>query len=59
MTEAQERLKQAHGTPPEYAVAVWRACPEFLSVDEAQAAVVRYLAEWGEAGAECKARATR
>lgn len=46
MTEGQLKLKEAHGTPMEYAAAVWRAVPAFISVAEAQAAVEKYFAEW-------------
>lgn len=40
------KLKEAHGTPMEYAAAVWRAVPAFISVTEAQEAVEKYFAEW-------------
>lgn len=47
------RLKQAeltkkHGTPPEFAVACYRAVPDFLSMAEARDAVDRYAKEWFE-----------
>lgn len=47
------RLKQAeltkkHGTPPEFAVACYRAVPAFLSMAEARDAVNAYALEWFE-----------
>lgn len=43
-------LTKKHGTPPEFAAAVYRTVPEFLSMDEARDAVDRYAKEWFECG---------
>jgi hypothetical protein len=45
----QAQLEAAHGTPAEFAKAVWRALGE-ISVFEAQAAIEKYEREWFEAG---------
>ncbi len=45
-------LTKKHGTPPEFAAAVYRTVPEFLSMDEARGAVDRYAKEWFECGDE-------
>lgn len=45
LTRGQRSLKQAHGTPDAFANAVWRAVGE-ISVDEANAAINKYRAEW-------------
>ena len=46
----REELTRKHGTPPEFASAVYRTVPEFLSMDEARDAVDRYAKEWFECG---------
>ncbi len=48
MTTEQESLKAKHGTPEEFAAAVY-AC-EMISGNEADAAVAKYDREWMEAG---------
>ena len=45
-TEAQLRLAKRHGTPAEFAQACYAACPAFVSMDEARAAVEKYTAEF-------------
>ncbi|MFK3845326.1 hypothetical protein [Stenotrophomonas sp. NPDC078853] len=45
LTAGQRRLKAAHGDPEAFANAVWRAVGE-ISVDEANAAINKYRAEW-------------
>lgn len=49
MSENQKRLAKDHGTPAEFARAVWRAVPEFLSWGEAEAAIRKYGNEWSDA----------
>jgi len=49
-TQAQEALRQKHGTPAEFAVAVYKIVPRDISMDEARAAVDKYTREWTEAG---------
>lgn len=46
LTPGQRKLKSAHGTPQAFADAVWRACPEFVTVDEAHQAIGDYRAQW-------------
>ena len=46
MTRGQRRLQAAHGTPQAFAAAVWRACPEFVTADEARQAIGDYIAQW-------------
>ncbi len=45
----QESLKILHGTPAEFAAACYQLCPEFISMDEAAAAVEKYNKEWAAA----------
>lgn len=47
--KTQRELEEAHGTPKEFAMALWNALGE-ISVDEAHAAIQKYEAEWHEAG---------
>ena len=49
MSEAQQELARKHGTPAEFAKAVWAALGE-ISVTEAVAAIEKYEREWFEAG---------
>lgn len=46
-----EALQKAHGSPAEFAAAVWCAVPWFISVDEAEEAIAKYEQEWREAEA--------
>jgi len=46
LTSAQKKLKKKHGTPAQFALAAFNTVPEFCSMDEAQAAVDKYNAEW-------------
>ena len=48
MSEKQEELAAKHGTPKEFAAAVWRALGE-ISIDEALAAIAKYEQEWADA----------
>jgi hypothetical protein len=50
-----ETLRLAHGTPAEFARAVWAAIGE-ISVAEAQAAIAKYEQEWREAEVRDAAR---
>lgn len=50
MTEKQHRLKKKHGTPKEFADAVFNCVGE-ISIAEARAAIDKYNAEWFAAGA--------
>jgi hypothetical protein len=43
-----EELRKAHGTPREFADAVWRAVGE-ISIAEASAAIAKYQREYDEA----------
>jgi hypothetical protein len=45
-TKAQKRLAKKHGTPAEFAVAVYKAVPGFISMDEARMAIEKYNREW-------------
>lgn len=48
MIPSQSDLRRAHGTPKEFAAAVYRAVGE-ISLDEAEAAISKYQREWDEA----------
>lgn len=45
----QQALRKKHGTPAEFAAAVYSAVPAFLSMDEAAEAVRKYNQEWNDA----------
>ena len=42
-------LANKHGTPAEFAQAVYRAVPGFISMDEARTAIEKYNRKWAEA----------
>jgi len=42
----QKKLRRKHGTPAEFAVACYKAVPDFIGMDEARAAVDKYSREW-------------
>jgi 2,3-bisphosphoglycerate-independent phosphoglycerate mutase len=46
MTEGQKKIAEAHGTPVEFAQAVWAAVPSFISVSEAEDAIEKFNDEW-------------
>ncbi len=46
-----KELREKHGTPREFATAVWRAVPWDISAAEAAAAIAKYEQEWREAEA--------
>jgi len=46
LTRGQRALKEAHGSPEAFADAIWRACPSFISADEANAAIAKYRDKW-------------
>ena len=48
-SKKQRRLAKKHGTPSEFASAVWQCVPGDISTDEAQAAISKYLKEWDDA----------
>lgn len=48
-TKAQKALIAKHGTPAEFARAVYQTVPEFISMDEAREAIEKYNREWDEA----------
>lgn len=50
MTPAQRKLAKKHGTPAEFAQAVYKCVPGDISMDEARAAVEKYNGEWATAG---------
>jgi len=50
LTRKQRQLAKKHGTPAEFAVAVYKSVPGDLSMDEAREAVEKYNAEWASAG---------
>lgn len=45
-TKGQRALIKKHGTPAEFAIAVYQACPSFISMDEAEAAAQKYRREF-------------
>lgn len=51
VTDAQRRLLRKHGTPKQFAEAVFNALGE-VSLAEARTAVEAYCKEWSEAGTE-------
>lgn len=56
LTPAQRKLAKKHGTPAEFAQAVYKCVPGDISMDEARAAVEKYNREWDAAGPRPKAR---
>lgn len=56
---AQRKLAQKHGTPAEFAQAVYKCVPGDISMDEARAAVEKYNREWAEAGQRRTPKARR
>jgi len=49
-TGKQVALAKKHGTPAEFAVAVYKCVPGDISMDEARAAIEKYNTEWDAAG---------
>lgn len=49
LTVRQRELKAKHGTPAEFARAVYAAVPGDISMDEARDAVAAYNRQWDEA----------
>ena len=50
LTPKQRKLAKKHGTPAEFAQAVYKCVPGDISMDEAQAAAVaKYNREWAAA----------
>lgn len=47
LSKKQKSLIRKHGTPKEFSIAVWGMVGE-ISVDEAQAAIIRYNAEFSK-----------
>jgi hypothetical protein len=50
LTRKQRKLAKRHGTPAEFAVAVYQAVPGDLSMDEARRSIDKYNLQWKEAG---------
>lgn len=48
-TTGQKILAKKHGTPAEFAAAVYKTVPEFLSMDEARKAIEDYNRDWENA----------
>jgi hypothetical protein len=48
-TAKQKALAKKHGTPNEFAIAVYKAVPE-ISMTEAEKAIEKYDTEWKKAG---------
>ena len=46
MTPRQRKLAKKHGTPAEFAAAVYKCVPGDISMDEARAAIEKYNVEW-------------
>jgi hypothetical protein len=42
----QRELAAKHGTPAQFAVAVYKTVPEFISMDEARVEIEKYNREW-------------
>jgi hypothetical protein len=52
LSPGQAELRERHGTPEEFAKAVWAACDTLnCTTDEAEAAIGNYRIEWARAGA--------
>ena len=49
LSQKQQTLMVLHGTPDEFAKAVYAAVPGDISMDEAADTVKKYLLEWTEA----------
>lgn len=47
----RDEIASKHGTPTEFANAVWRAVGDFISVAEAEEAIAKFNREWEEADA--------
>lgn len=55
MTKEQKKLKKKHGTPKEFAEAVWVAWGDlWCTYGEAITAIRKYEEEWCEAGRKSK-----
>lgn len=50
MTPQQRKLAKKHGTPAEFAQAVYKCVPGDISMDEARASVEKYNYDWNQAG---------
>ena len=46
LSKCQQELLARHGTPAEFAKAVYACCPSDISMDEVRAAIDKYNAEW-------------
>lgn len=53
---AQNKLRKKHGTPAEFAAAVYKAVPGYISMDEAAAGIEKYNQEWAAAARNPKAK---
>lgn len=50
LTPQQRKLAKKHGTPAEFAQAVYKCVPGDISMDEARTAIEKYGKEWKAAG---------
>lgn len=50
LSRSQKHLARKHGTPPEFARAVYEAVPSFISMAEADQAIKKFNREWDLAG---------
>jgi len=51
MTKRQKILKEKHGTPSQFVIAVWKAYAQLvITCKEAQNAIKKYENEWQMAG---------
>lgn len=57
-TRRQVALMKKHGTPAEFAVAVYKCVPGDISMDEARAAIEKYNREWEEASKPLRRRSS-
>jgi hypothetical protein len=49
LSPAQKKLRRKHGTPAQFAAAVYNCVPGDISMDEAKAAIEKYSREWSAA----------
>lgn len=56
MTRKQKKLRLAHGTPAEFALACYLCVPSDISMNEAADAIEKYQREWDQAGIPTRPR---
>ena len=47
-TDVQRNLQAKHGSPYEFAVACSKAVGDFISIEEAEDSIQKYIAQWKE-----------